>query len=189
MRSPTLEQRLAVRQRPLNQRHVMYQTWRSLLFLHWEIPAAKIQATLPQGLTVDMYKGKAYIGLVPFFMRHIRPRFLPPVPGISNFLETNVRTYVYDKHGTPGVWFYSLEANQWLAVKVARTFFRLPYFYASMSANQEELSQPIDYKTARQGTSQSSNFHYHSEGPIRYAEPGSFEFFLLQSRQGGFERC
>jgi uncharacterized protein len=35
--------------------------------------------------------------------------------------------YVYDAQGRPGVWFYSLDANQWLAVKVARSCFHLPH--------------------------------------------------------------
>ena len=52
------------------------------------------------------------LGVVPFFMRNIRPCFLPAMPGISNFMEMNLRTYVHDREGVPGVWFYSLDANQ-----------------------------------------------------------------------------
>lgn len=100
----------------------MYQRWRDLLFLHWEYPVEQIQQTLPPGLRVDTYHGQAYLGIVPFFMCDIRPRFLPAVRGISHFLELNLRTYVYDEAGVPGVWFYSLDANQRLAVKVARRF-------------------------------------------------------------------
>ena len=81
----------------------MYQQWRDLLFLHWEYSAAAIQATLPDGLFVDSFDGKAYLGVVPFFMRNIRPRFLPAVPGISNVMELNLRTYVHDPAGVPGV--------------------------------------------------------------------------------------
>ncbi len=57
----------------------MFQSWRDLLFLHWEYSVAAIQATLPDGLFVDTFAGKAYLGIVPFFMRNIRPRFLPAV--------------------------------------------------------------------------------------------------------------
>jgi uncharacterized protein len=111
----------------------MYQQWRDLLFLHWEYSTATIQATLPDGLYVDTFDGKAYLGVVPFFMRNIRPRYLPTVPGISNFMELNLRTYVHDREGVPGVWFYSLDANQHLAVKIARRFFHLPYVFAHMN--------------------------------------------------------
>jgi len=110
----------------------MYQQWRDLLFLHWEYPAAAIQETLPEGLFVDTFGGTAYLGIVPFFMRNSRPRFLPAVPGLSNFMELNLRTYVYDRSGIPGVWFYSLDANQPLAVEIARRIFHLPYRHAKM---------------------------------------------------------
>jgi CofH subfamily radical SAM domain protein len=116
--------RLALRERPQNHSPVMYQKWRELLFLHWAYDPLIIQDTLPPGLSVDTFAGKAYVGLVPFFMRDIRPRFVPVVPGISNFLEVNLRTYVHDERGVAGVWFYSLDANQWLAVQLARSYIR-----------------------------------------------------------------
>jgi len=93
-----------------------------------------VQRTLPPGLTVDTCNGRAWIGLVPFFMRGVRPVFCPPLPGISDFLELNVRTYVIDAQGRPGVWFYSLDVNQRLAVELARAWFHLPYQHAIMSA-------------------------------------------------------
>ena len=146
---PTSEHRLSVRQRPNNRSPVMYQNWEKLLFLHWKWNAEEIQKTLPEGLFVDTFNGNAYLGLVPFYMRKIRPRFLPVVWGISNFLEMNLRTYVYDKRGRPGVWFYSLDANQWLAVLCAKTFFNLPYFNAKIQAIEKKDS--IYYKVQRKG--------------------------------------
>jgi uncharacterized protein YqjF (DUF2071 family) len=130
---PTLESRIAVRELPARA-HVMHQRWESLLFLHWRWDAAEIQRTLPPGLFVDTFQGDAWLAIVPFYMRGIRPRFCPPVPGISDFLELNVRTYVHDEQGRPGVWFYSLDCNQPLAVWTARTFFHLPYQHARMWA-------------------------------------------------------
>ena len=135
--APDESQRLAACARPTG-RPVMYQQWSDLLFLHWEYSAAVIQATLPEGLFVDTFGGKAYLGVVPFFMRNIRPRFLPAVPGISDFMEMNLRTYVHNRAGIPGVWFYSLDANQWLAVKIARRFFHLPYEHAEMKSSRTE---------------------------------------------------
>lgn len=179
MQSPSLEKRLQARQRPIQQRHVMFQSWHDLLFLHWEIEPELIQASLPPGLTVDTWEGKAYIGIVPFLMRNIRPRFLPAVPGISNFHEVNVRTYVYDKHGTPGVWFYSLDANQWLAVRLARSLFQLPYFDAKM-AHQKDANQ-INYQSTRKtSVLKQSDFSYSVGQPLGNAQPGTFEFFLAE---------
>ena len=80
-RVPGVPQRLAARVRPVGN-PVMYQEWRDLLLLHWEYSVAAIQATLPDGLFVDTFGGRAYLGIVPFFMRNIRPRCLPACPDL-----------------------------------------------------------------------------------------------------------
>lgn len=72
---PTLEMRLKVRERPQRRTPVMYQKWHDLLFLHWEYDPQIIQRTLPAGLYVDTFEDKAYLGVVPFFMGDVRPRF------------------------------------------------------------------------------------------------------------------
>lgn len=158
----------------------MHQTWRDLLFLHWKIEPALVQATLPPGLRVDTFEGDAYLGLVPFFMQGIRPRSLPAVRGLSNFLEMNVRTYAFDEHGRAGVWFYSLDANQPLAVTIAKNFFHLPYFRADMRATHAE--DGIRYRCSRREASprSASVFHYAGGNRLPAPEPGSLEFFLLE---------
>jgi hypothetical protein len=60
-----------------------------------------------------------------------------PAPWASKFCETNVRTYVRDRSGRPGIWFFSLDASRLAAVVVARTTYRLPYFWAAMSVKRE----------------------------------------------------
>ncbi len=175
---PNEQQRLAVRARPIG-RPVMYQRWRELLFLHWEYPLAAIQATLPEGLHVDTFAGKAYLGIVPFFMRQVRPRFFPAVRGISHFMELNVRTYVHDEAGVPGVWFYSLDANQRLAVKIARRFFHLPYEHAAMNSTHTSAGA-IRYRSLREGSSRPVVFEYAPGAELPLAAPGSLEFFLIE---------
>ena len=160
----------------------MFQSWRDLLFLHWEYSVAAIQATLPDGLFVDTFAGKAYLGIVPFFMRNIRPRFLPAVPGISNFMELNLRTYVYDRSGVPGVWFYSLDANQWLAVKIARQLFHLPYQHAQMKSSRTPEGR-IRYESLRNGkraNGASCLFEYAPGLELPQPSPDSLEFFLVE---------
>lgn len=159
----------------------MYQKWRELLFLHWAFEPEEIQETLPPGLYVDAYEGRAYVGIVPFFMRDVRPRFLPAIPGISNFQELNLRTYVYDESGLPGVWFYSLDAAGWLAVQAARRFFGLPYYYADMRA-ERGTDGAIDYRSQRYGADPALKtvFRYRPLDPLPEAEPGSLDFFLVE---------
>jgi len=177
MGTPTLSDRLAVREKP-NSSHVMLQRWSELLFLHWEIDPHLIQKRIPDRLTVDTFEGKTYLGLVPFFMQKIRPRFLPCVPWLSNFLELNVRAYVYDPLGRPGVWFFSLDCNQPIAVELARRFFHLPYQHASMKASPSD--DLVNYSCHRKGEAQSASYRYRGKGKTQLAEPGSLDFFLLE---------
>jgi uncharacterized protein YqjF (DUF2071 family) len=181
MEQPALSARARLQQKPA-QRPVMYQQWSDLLFLHWEMGVDTIASTLPPGLHPDTHEGKAYLGIVPFFMKNIRPAYLPAVPGISNFLEVNLRTYVYDRQGRPGVWFYSLDANQWLAVLLGRKWFNLPYHRALMRASQPKGSEIIHYQSTRKTADKglTSRFSYQQAGQITQAAPGTLEFFLLE---------
>jgi uncharacterized protein YqjF (DUF2071 family) len=160
----------------------MYQTWRELLFLHWRFEASLIQATLPPGLHVDTYDGAAWVGVVPFFMRNIRPVWFPAVPGVSNFQEINLRTYAYDDRGTPGVWFYSLDANCWPGVLWGRALFRLPYHWAKMSYSLDAATGHVRFTSHRRSAEPAwtSRFDYEPHDGARTAEPGTLEFFLVE---------
>jgi uncharacterized protein YqjF (DUF2071 family) len=160
----------------------MYQRWENLLFLHWKFDAVEIQRTLPDGLFVDTHEGHAYMGVVPFFMCQIRPRFLPAVPGLSNFLELNLRTYVYDRNGVPGVWFYSLDANQWLAVKLARTLFHLPYEHATMQAavSNAGATRYRSHRTHQGQNALDCEYEYAAGAAMGEPQVGSLEFFLIE---------
>lgn len=173
---PSAEQRLSVRNRPRGA-PVMHQRWEDLLFLHWAVPVQSVREHLPPGLEVDTYNGTAWVGVVPFFMRGVRPRLLPSVPGLSNFLELNVRTYVYDTEGIPGVWFFSLDANNRVACSLGRKLFNLNYRDATMAARRGEW---VDFKARRTGASGSAIFRYRPAGKARTAQPGSLEYFLTE---------
>jgi uncharacterized protein YqjF (DUF2071 family) len=140
----------------------MYHNWRRLLFLHWAWEAAAVQATLPPGLTVETWDGRGWIGVVPFAMRRVRPRFLPQMGRLSNFLELNVRTYVRDAQGRTGVWFYSLDCSQSLAVWAARKFFGLPYFCADLRERKQDGM--IYYHCQREGSRAVAHFEYVRQG-------------------------
>jgi len=177
MKSPDTAARMGAREPNGRRPHVMYQRWEALLFLHWRVPAARIQATLPSGLTVDTYGGDAFVGITPFFMCNVRPVGLPAVPWISDFQELNVRTYVFDDEGVPGVWFYSLNCNQPLAVIAARTLTGLEYRNAEMSGTRGDF---IDYTCRRSEREEAARYRYRPVGDAQDTAPGSFEFFVLQ---------
>jgi uncharacterized protein YqjF (DUF2071 family) len=170
----------------------MHHRWESLLFLHWHVSPERIQRTLPTTLTVDRFRGEAFLGITPFFMRHIRPVGLPAIPWLSNFQELNVRTYVYDSSGIPGIWFYSLDCDQPLAVAGARALTGLPYVSAEMDSTGGPF---IQYSCRRQGVSDAAEYRYRGVGEARKAEEDSLEFFLLERyylyavRNGGLLRA
>ncbi len=106
--------------------------WHELTFLHWPYDPAVIQALLPDGLTVDTFDDQAWVSLVPFHMRRAGPSRLPSIPWLSNFWETNVRTYVVDSRGNRAVWFLSLDCARLPVVAFARWTIGFPYSWAAM---------------------------------------------------------
>ena len=175
---PTLQQRLAERTRPPGP-VVMYQRWEHLLFLHWRYEAAVVQAMLPPGLMVDLWNGSAWVGLVPLFMRDVRPRFVPPVSMLSDFYELNLRTYVYDGTGRPGLYFFSLDCDQPVAVETARRLLHLRYEHAAIEA-AAGVDGWVNFETQRTDTVLRSHFRYRGVGPASEAAEDSIEFFLLE---------
>ncbi|GIF66161.1 hypothetical protein Ais01nite_41960 [Asanoa ishikariensis] len=123
------------------ERPVMFQTWRDLTFLHWRYPATAVQELLPPGLTVDTHDGDAWVGLVPFVMAGIRAPYVPALPWLSRFPETNVRTYVIGPDGRAGIWFFSLDAARLAPVVVARLTYSLPYVWSDMSVRVDGPTQ------------------------------------------------
>lgn len=123
---------------------VMRQTWADLVFVHWEIDAKAMRELIPSELEIDTFDGVAWIGLVPFDMRGVTPRYVPAFSAFSDFPEINVRTYVTYK-GKPGVWFFSLDVPNPLAVVAARGLFHLPYFLAKMQVSRR--GGRIDYSS------------------------------------------
>ena len=120
--------------------------WDDLLFEHWPVPAALLRPLVPAGLELDTYDGTAWIAVVPFRMRGVRVRATPALPGISEFPELNVRTYVTHS-GRPGVWFFSLDAAQPLAVVTARAVFHLNYQHAEMRCDRD--GEAVVYSSRR----------------------------------------
>lgn len=159
---------------------VMAQRWHDLLFAHWPVSAAHLRALVPPELELDTFRGEAWVGIVPFRMSGIRLRWTPPVPWLSAFPELNLRTYV--RHGDkPGVWFFTLEATQPLAVEVARRWFHLPYHRARIECRRE--GQEVRYaseRTDRRGAPARFVARYGPCEPARTASPGTLEHWLVE---------
>src|SRR5678816_442997 len=158
---------------------LMTQSWHNLLFAHWPVDGALLRSRMPPRLPLDLYDGQAWIGVVPFRMTNVAPRFVPALPGVSEFAELNVRTYV-TVGGKPGVYFFSLDAESALAVAAARSLLHLPYFTAQMQVRSE--ASRVDYSSRRtdQGPPAELVARYGPTGPPFRAEPGTLEYFLTE---------
>jgi uncharacterized protein YqjF (DUF2071 family) len=159
---------------------IMAQNWHDLLFAHWPVPAAVLRNLIPQKLALDLYDGTAWIGIVPFTMSGVRLRGTLALPGLSTFPELNVRTYV-TAEAKPGVWFFSLDAANRVAVELARLWFHLPYFHARMQSTSK--SQGIFYfsrRHDRRGADEQLQATYNAQGPRFEAKLGTLEYFLTE---------
>lgn len=158
---------------------IMRQTWYDLLFAHWPVPAQALRVQLPAGLELDRFDGEAWLGVVPFGIRGARPRYLPfSLPWLSAFPELNLRTYVVAE-GKPGVWFFSLDAANPLAVAAARRWYHLPYYNARMRLRH--AADWIDYaseRTHRGAPSATFVARYRPVGDRFHTRPGSLESWL-----------
>ncbi|HKO98042.1 MAG TPA: DUF2071 domain-containing protein [Pyrinomonadaceae bacterium] len=171
--------RLSIRERPEGF-PLMHQSWGKLLFMHWPIDASILRSQIPKQLEIDTFDGSAWIGVIPFTMWGIRASFLPAIPGTDAFHELNVRTYVH-LNGVPGVWFFSLDAANSMAVWAARQFYHLPYFNAEMSLEQN--AETISYSSVRQddnGPTADFAATWSIGNHLPTADPESLEFFLTE---------
>ncbi len=158
----------------------MTQSWHHLLFAHWPVPADSLRPLLPPGLELDTFQGQAWVGVVPFSIRPLRLRFLPQWPVVTAFLELNVRTYV-TAEGKPGVWFFSLDAGDRLAVEAARRVYGLPYYNAQMNMHVDagHVVYNSNRNDKRLGPGEFSS-RYRPIDDVVTATPGSLEHWLTE---------
>lgn len=159
---------------------VMTQTWRDLLFAHWRVDPERLRPTVPRAFALDLFDGHAWVSVVPFCMTNVAPRGVPALPWISAFPEVNLRTYVRVAD-RPGVYFYSLDARNPIAVRLARTLFNLPYHPASMTVDRRR--ETIAYTSHRRSWSGSPAVLHIDYQPVSAPlEPrrGSLEYFLSE---------
>ena len=158
----------------------MTQTWYKLLFAHWPVAPDTLRPLIPAALALDTYDGQAWLGVVPFGMTRVYPRGAFPVPWLSRFLEMNVRTYV-TLAGKPGVWFFSLDADNSAAAAIARHFFRLPYFHARMRlAERDGWIHYASYRIHPGAPPAEFSGRYRPSGPVYASQPGSLEAWLTE---------
>lgn len=159
---------------------LMAQVWHDLLFAHWPVAVSALRKFVPAAFEIDVFEDEAWLGVVPFYMTNVTPRGVPALPWISAFPELNVRTYVR-VGARPGVYFFSLDAANPVAVGVARTLVHLPYYSATMSVTERDGF--IEYRSRRKpshATVAEFTSRYRPAGPVHQPATGTLEHFLTE---------
>lgn len=150
--------------------------WHDLAFLHWPIRPEFIRPLIPPMLELDTFDGWCWIGVVPFYMSGVRPRYVPVPFALP---ELNVRTYVKTRSRS-GVWFFSLDAASWIVVRVAR-WFGLPYYDARMSVNLADQAVLYDSLRKDQKAARAEfSAQYRPTGEVYHATPGTLDHWLTE---------
>jgi hypothetical protein len=178
--------RTSHRPRPLpSGRWAMTQRWNDMLFAHWPVPAQALTPRLPQELQVDTFQGTAWLGVAPFWMDRIKIRGVPPIPGARSFPALSLRTYVRDQRtGVAGMYFFSLDVSNLLAVGVGKAFYHLPFHWAQMDLEQR-ADREFSFSSRRRLSNWPVAFRarYRGLGPThKLAESrcGTLENFLME---------
>jgi uncharacterized protein len=159
--------------------HVLRMGWRDILFASWPLPPRALTPLLPKGLAVDVHKGEAWVSLVAFENKAIRVRGAPRFLGMD-MPELNLRTYVRHE-GVPGIYFFTMDADSWLSVMLARLGFQLPYHHAKMSMHEEAGGYRFRSQRNHPGVPDATfDAFYRPTGEKRSAQIGSLEEFLLE---------
>lgn len=160
---------------------IMAQRWSDLLFAHWPVPLEVIRPLVPSSLPIDLRDGSAWISIASFYLSHLRPRFVPPLPFMSAFPELNVRTYT-SLGGKAGVYFFSLDAGSAIAVEAARALYHLPYLRAEMSTRKggDGVVTYVSHRTDRRGKPAEFRARYRAVGPVTRSEPETLDHWLTE---------
>lgn len=156
--------------------------WHHLLFANWPVNTDCLSTLLPDALSVDEFDDSGWVSIIPFVNVRTRPRGLPPWTGVR-LPELNVRTYV-TRGGTPGIYFFSLDAQGLLSVLGARLTHYLPYYYAQ--GHFRWIDGRVDVVSRRRHPGDrpaAFDASYWPAGEPFVADPDSLEHFLTERRR------
>jgi uncharacterized protein YqjF (DUF2071 family) len=150
--------------------------WHDLLFAHWPVRPEAMRVLIPETLEIETFDGACWVGVVPFRMTGVRPRYLP---FSMAFPELNVRTYVKSRDRS-GVWFFSLDAANRLAVRTAR-WLGLPYYDAQMTLRLQ--GDTVSYSSVRAHKNTGAvefSARYKPASSVFHAAPGTLDHWLTE---------
>ncbi len=118
----------------LERRPLFVSDWVRALFIHYEVDPVVLQSEVP--FELDLRDGRAFVSLVAFTMRNLRPAFggrlgaLLTAPAATHGLF-NVRTYVRHR-GERGIYFITEWIPNRLSILIGPYTYGLPYRYGRL---------------------------------------------------------
>jgi len=164
--------------------------WERALFMHFEVDPETLQCVVP--FELDLWNGKAFISLVAFTMRDMRPRFGgAPMRWLFKPIAThsflNVRAYVRHR-GEAGICFLAEWLSSWLSVQLGPRLYGLPYRFAKIDYRHihesHELSGTVTSPRSHKQFSYTAKL---SSDVFAPGGAGSLDEFLLE-RYSSFNR-
>ncbi len=162
-------------------RPIIDMRWRRFLFLHWRVDPARLRPLVAPEVELDTFDGSAWVGLVPFEMCDTRFRRWPFLPGLRQFRECNVRTYIRTRTRdgeAHGVWFLSLDAAHIMPVIGGNLLWSLNYRHSKFQVR--EHGEHTSYSLQRTRGAGGTALEWRTQGPAWHAQPGSLEQFLVE---------
>jgi uncharacterized protein YqjF (DUF2071 family) len=154
---------------------LLRQSWLDVVFLHWETDPVTARDRLPAGVDLDLFDGRAYVGLVALTMDVALGG--APLPFVDSFPELNVRLYTVDRHGRRGIAFCSMDAGRLLPAVAGRWGYGLPYRRADAAVSRRGPTVSYDLRRRWPGED-----HPRSRFTVRVGDrldrPGPLEDFL-----------
>ena len=151
------------------------------LLVHWSWEASPLKAFLPPALALDLFQGRAWVGLELSVAASVVPGGYSPLPGGFRQACAGVRTYVHDQFGRPGTWYLSLEVGGWIGVALCRLLYHLPAQRASITVPESSDPSHAQFRVRPGVRRPESVFGCRQCGPFGTLSPGEppLDSFLI----------
>lgn len=163
---------------------LMCSDWDRTLMVHYQVDPAELQPQIP--FPLDLHRGKAYVSLVMFMLRRLRPHALPEVfhpllRPVSEHGFLNVRTYVRVGE-TTGIFFLAEWLPNRLSVAFGPPMYGLPYRFGTLDYHHDhERGRLRGYVHP---ADEPAELTYRYAGPalndFAAAQPDTLDEFLLE---------
>ena len=162
----------------LVERPLFLADWCEMFFMHFEVPADRLQPRVP--FPLDLFHGSAYVSLVAFTQRNLRPAFGGRIAAallapLAEHAFLNLRTYVR-ADDTSGIYFLSEWIPNRLAELIGPRMYGLPYHLGRLRYDNNP------HRCAGRVRHHDSVIEYLAtpERELKQATAGELDHFLLE---------